>query len=115
MANHDSRPHMRAEERAKQFMPFAALKGLPEALARKEKITVPPMDLSEEYREELDYAFRRIRPADMVSIVYYQDGSYVKVTGMVSKIDTDAGYIQVVNNKIRFDTIAEIIPEDEMI
>lgn len=28
---------MPVEERAKQFMPFAALKGLPEALAAKEK------------------------------------------------------------------------------
>ena len=31
------RPKMSVENRAKQFMPFAALKGLPEALAKKEK------------------------------------------------------------------------------
>ena len=35
MAN---RPRMSREERAKQFMPFAALKGYQEALRKKEKI-----------------------------------------------------------------------------
>lgn len=34
MAN---RPKMSREDRAKQFMPFAALKGYPEALRKKEK------------------------------------------------------------------------------
>ena len=32
-----TRGKMSREDRAKQFMPFAALKGLPEALAEKEK------------------------------------------------------------------------------
>lgn len=36
MAN-KPRNKMPIEERAKQFMPFAALKGLPEALAAKER------------------------------------------------------------------------------
>ena len=31
---------MPIEERAKQFMPFAALRGLPDALAAKEKVLV---------------------------------------------------------------------------
>ena len=43
---------MPIEDRAKQFMPFAALKGLPDALAAKEKITVPKVELSEEMAEE---------------------------------------------------------------
>lgn len=112
MGNNNYRPHMSPADRAKQFMPFAALKGLPEALAKKEKIIVPKMELSEEYKEELDRAFRQIRHKDIVSIVYYHEENYVKITGMVSKINTDAGYIQIVNTKIAFDTIAEIIPDD---
>ena len=31
---------MPRQDRAKQFMPFAALKGLPEAIAKKERIIV---------------------------------------------------------------------------
>ena len=32
---------MSREDRAKQFMPFAALKGYPEALRKKEKAALP--------------------------------------------------------------------------
>ena len=39
---------MSRQDRAKQFMPFAALKGYEEALRKKEKITVPKAELSEE-------------------------------------------------------------------
>ena len=43
---------MPIEERAKQFMPFAALRGLPDALAAKEKVLVPRIELSPEMAEE---------------------------------------------------------------
>ena len=46
-----ARTKMSREERAKQFMPFAALKGYPEALQKKEKIVVPKVELSEDYQE----------------------------------------------------------------
>ena len=46
------RPKMSRAERAKQFMPFAALKGYSEALRRKEKKIVPQIVLSEAQEEE---------------------------------------------------------------
>ena len=109
MENRAVRGHMSSTNRAKQFMPFAALKGLPEALEKKEKVIMPKMDLSEDYREELDRTFRQIHYKDMLTVVYFHDDNYVKITGMVSKIDTDAGYIQIVNTKIAFDDIVELI------
>ena len=45
---------MNREERAKQFMPFGALKGYPEALKRREKKPLPRRELSEESLEELN-------------------------------------------------------------
>ena len=57
MAN---RPKMSREDRAKQFMPFAALKGYPEALRKKEKIVVPRAEVSEEYAEVLDMRAKRL-------------------------------------------------------
>ena len=41
---------MSRENRAKQFMPFAALKGLEEALEKKEKIVVPKAELCDDYK-----------------------------------------------------------------
>lgn len=51
---------MSREERAKQFMPFAALKGYPEALHQKEKMIAERQELSEEYKEELDLQLQQI-------------------------------------------------------
>ena len=44
------RGKMSPAERAKQFMPFAALKGYEEALRQKEKIVVEKIELSEEMK-----------------------------------------------------------------
>ena len=57
----EHRGRMNREDRAKQFMPFAALKGYPEALRKKEKIVVPKIELPEEYQEELDRKLRQIK------------------------------------------------------
>ena len=68
MAN---RPKMSREDRAKQFMPFAALKGYPEALRKKEKIVVPKVEFSEEYAEILDRKLRQIRKNDIITVIYF--------------------------------------------
>ena len=99
---------MSREERAKQFMPFAALKGHMEALRMREKIVVERRELSEEYKEELDRQLRQVRKNDIVTVVYFCNGEYLKMTGMVSKIDETARVLKVVNTKIPFDNIYDI-------
>ena len=108
------RVKMSREDRAKQFMPFAALKGYPDALRKKEKIVVEKQELSEEYKEELDFKLRQIRKNDMVTVVYYCKNEYLKVTGMVSRIDETARVLKIVNTKIVFDDLYEIRLEKEM-
>lgn len=99
---------MSRQDRAKQFMPFAALKGYEEALRKKEKITVPKAELSEERGEELDRALRQIRKNDMVTVIYFCEGEYPKVTGMVSRIDGTARLLKVVDTKIPFEDLYEV-------
>lgn len=55
-----SRPRakMAVADRAKQFLPFAALKRLPEALAEKERVVVPKIVLSDDM-EELNQKMRK--------------------------------------------------------
>lgn len=96
---------MSREDRAKQFMPFAALKGYSEALRKKERIIVPRRELSEEYGEELDRKLRQVQEDEMVSVVYYCRGEYVRLTGKVAKIDKEARMIRIVNEKIAFDDL----------
>lgn len=103
------RGKMSREDRAKQFMPFAALKGYENALREKEKIVVPKIELSEDMKEELDVTLKEVQLKDIVTVVYYDTDEYIKITGMVSKIDTSAGYIKIVNTKINFNDVFDII------
>ena len=102
------RTKMSPADRAKQFMPFAALKGYEEALRRKEKIVVEKVELSEEMKEELDRQFKQVSHNDIITVVYYAEEEYLKITGMVAKIDVDARYLKVVNTKIPFGDIYSI-------
>ena len=99
---------MSREERAKQFLPFVALKGYPAALRRKEKIVVPKVEFSEDYQERLDRRLRQIRVQDVVTAVYFREGEYLKVTGMVSRIDRTARVLKIVNTKIPFDDLYDV-------
>ena len=105
---------MSRQDRAKQFMPFAALKGYEEALRKKEKITVPKAELSEERGEELDRALRQIRKNDMVTVIYFCEGEYLKVTGMVSRIDGTARLLKVVDTKIPFEDLYEVSVQSDV-
>lgn len=106
-----SRGKMDRSERAKQFMPFAALKGFEELLAEKERMIVPKIELSEERKAELDDKMRSIRKNDMITVTYYAQKEYLKMRGMVSGIDTNARYLKVINTKIPFDDIYDITEE----
>lgn len=99
---------MSVEQRAKQFMPFAALRGLPEALAMKEKIVVPKVELSEEMADELDRKMHLVEKGKIATVVYFAGDEYLKKTGMVARIDEVARILQIVNIKIPFDDILDI-------
>ena len=99
---------MPVSERAKQFMPFAALKGLPEALQKMERIIVPKIELSEEMIAEIDYKIQQIRTGDIITITHFSEGEYLKTTGMVAKIDIEDQFIQIVDTIITFDNLANI-------
>lgn len=103
---------MPIEDRAKQFMPFAALKGLPDALAAKEKITVSKIELSEEMAEELDRRMHELTKGRIATVVYFQKEEYIKITGMVARVDETCRLLQIVNTKISFDDILEVAFEE---
>ena len=95
---------MPVSERAKQFMPFAALKGFSEALLEKEKVIVPEKELSEDMYAELDRNYHRLEIGKRAEVVYYKEYEYVKM----SRIDENARILQIVNTKIPLDDIIEI-------
>lgn len=102
------RAKMDREERAKQFMPFAALKGYEDALRKKEKIIVPKIEISEERKEELDLILHQVHKNDIITVTYFYKEEYLEITGMVSRLDVDARVLKIVNTKIPFEDIYEI-------
>lgn len=99
---------MAREDRAKQFMPFSALKGYEEALKKQEKVRVSKRELSEEYAENLDRKLRVVRQGDMVAVTYYYQGEYRNITGLVSRLNTTIGVLTVVNTRIPFEDLYDI-------
>lgn len=87
-------------QRAKQFMPFAALKGYKEALKEKEKQVVFQASILEDTLEELDYTLASLHPGDMVSCIYYDEEEYVKLTGMLAHVNYDFHTITIVDKTI---------------
>lgn len=99
------------ENRAKQFVPFAAVKGFEEALRAKERIVVEKIELSEERKAELDFKLQQIHKRDIITVVYFDKDEYVKIEGMVSRLDIDARILKIVNTKIAFEDIYELYGE----
>lgn len=106
--NNYKHPKMSIENRAKQFAPFSALKGLPKELSAMEKITVPRPELSEDMEEELNRTLSLLKPGDMATVIYFSGDEYIKVIGMTARIDVNCRILQIVEKKIPFDDIYSI-------
>lgn len=76
-------------ERAKQFLPFDALKGLQEALKEKEKELefVQRVDLVDEVIEKISEKLQMLELGNVVVVKYYCNKSYKEVIGKVRKVD----------------------------
>lgn len=90
-------------ERAKQFLPFDALKGLQEALREREEQLeyVEKVELSDEVIECLSEKLKMIEIGNSIKVKYYYNKLYKEVIGKVKKIDK-------VNKKIELEADVEI-------
>jgi len=100
VASNSARLKMKREERAKQFAPFAALKGFEEAIQAKEKVVAEAPYLTEDDKNALDVAVHTVKFGDIAKVKYYIDGEYIEKTGVVTRVDIDAGLIKIINTKI---------------
>lgn len=96
------------EDRAKQFLPFDALKGFKEALMEKEIEYVEKVELSEEQIEEISDKLNLLEIGSIVEVVYYFNGQYFKIVGNVKKIDGIKKQIIIDETKVNFVDIFRI-------
>lgn len=104
-------------DRAKQFSPFAALKGYETALRVKEKVLVPRIELSEEAQIELDRKLHMVAKGDMLTVVYFHRfagsdaGEYLQITGRVSRLEPERRILQIANTIISINDIRSLKSE----
>ena len=95
-------------DRARQFMPFSALKGFHKLILEKERVIVSKKELSEDETEEISRKLSRMEKGMMAEITYFCSGEYVKLEGVVTNVDFTFRNLTVVKTKIDFDNISEI-------
>lgn len=99
---------MNRQDRAKQFMPFAALKGYEEALRQRENNTEPRIILGEDGAEELDRKLRSLTVGSRVKIRHYRKRCYVVSEGIVNSIVYSKGQLRVGREDIKYEDIVEM-------
>lgn len=104
------RAPMPPSRRAKQFAPFDALKGLKEAIARKEHVPEPRRELSEDAIAEINAKLTMLKPGSWVTVVYYCDYTQEvhQLTGQVSKVDPYWKILEVGNVILEFSELYHI-------
>ncbi|MCX4361409.1 YolD-like family protein [Mucispirillum schaedleri] len=109
---------MNVLNRAAQFAPFSALPGHSEAVKETERITETSYSLDEEEKERINYILQNIlyntNAVNNIYVKYFiaderkSGGRFVKVTGIIKKIDTYNRLIIVNDTKINIDDIMDI-------
>ncbi|MBE6464704.1 MAG: YolD-like family protein [Eggerthellaceae bacterium] len=104
-----SLPASRADlNRARQFMPFASLKGFFSIVRDREKLVTPRRELQEDDLSSLNKTLSSIRKNDMVRVRYYDVDAYHTIQGLVTRIEPHMQIITVVKTSISFSDLDSI-------
>lgn len=94
--------------RAKQFMPFASLKGYYDLIIEREKIIEPKRELSEEKIEKISIIINSLKKGDYVRVKFYKNDGYITKEGIVSNLNIELHKIEVLKQVIEFENIYDI-------
>ncbi len=101
---------MSRAQRAKQFLPFAGVKGLDEALSMKE-LELEYEDaafLSDDRFEELNRILDTVEPGCRIEIEYYNGQRYVRQISTVIKIGRQERVLMLKDMSVPFEQIRSL-------
>ena len=106
------REKMSMNNRAKQFLPFDAMKGLQEALraAEFENESVSHHRLSEDEAKRISAVLAELRQAKTIYVKYFKDAHYYEIRGK-GKLDPYEAYLEIEDLKIPLMDIYDIKEE----
>ena len=99
------RPH---PDRARQFMPFAALRGYYDLVHAKEAVPERRRPLTEEEARELDETLATVARGAMVRAVFYEKDAYRTIVGTVSQVDMIYHDLWIVRTRIPFASLCAL-------
>lgn len=104
------RPKMPLSERAKQFLPFAAVRGLEEALEQKrqELLFEEKIVLATEGESEINQTLQNLSEGQTIRVRYYNGSIYEESSGILLKEDLKKRYLQTDKTLIHFEDISRI-------
>ena len=107
---YETRVKKSREERAKQFLPFSAVRGLEEALERKrqELFVEVPHVLCSDAEEEINDTLNTITKGDKVEIEFYDGVKNTLITGSVESVRNKTRDIVIDGKVIRFEVIGKL-------
>ncbi|MCH5201162.1 MAG: YolD-like family protein [Oscillospiraceae bacterium] len=110
MAKSKPRDPMPVSERAKQFMPFAAVSGLTQALERKERelMLTERKEPTEERARKINLFLNKIEKGSEVAVTYFAQGEYLTVSGAVAGVDKVERVLTAGGVKIPFDDLYDV-------
>lgn len=91
--------------RAKQFLPYASLRGFDDVVEAKKRIKSPRRELMEDAEEELSRKLLSLSHGVLVSVTYYSVDSYVTRKAEFKSIDTVKRIIKFFDFEIPIDEI----------
>lgn len=101
---------MTRQQRAKQFQPFDAMKGLTEALRDREErhCREQKREISEEKIAEISSVLQRVQNGMVLFIEYFNAFHYFIIRGEVTIFNQAQKYLQIEEQKIFFEDIYNI-------
>lgn len=101
---------MTRQQRAKQFAPFDAMKGLQEALRAREELhsRVEKHEISEEDALKLSMVLSRLRKGSTVKVSYYCAFHDVIKEGRITEFSSVFKYLKLDGEKIPFENLYKI-------
>ncbi len=95
-------------QRAKQFMPFAALKGFETLLSAVARPKEARVELSEDQLEELNRTIQSLVEGDFVRVLYYTGHCYTELVGSIEVIGKPIHSLTIEGVPIAFKDIKEL-------
>ena len=99
---------MAPENRAKQFAPFAALKGQEMELAKVLKTFEERVLVAEDEAEQINEVLISLNKCDEVRLTYYEEELYTTIVGVVEKIFVYESALQIKGKRINYKDICRI-------